>query len=364
MKTYVYGAGEHGKVVTCYLVECKKQKVDAILVSKGHRELEYYQTPISLSGEIIPVVEVDEESFSFNDSVCYVTLVSQKDVIIKKCRDLGALDENIIDTISVIGQYRNELFELYLKSLNINIENDILFLGKTKCMNFMKDSALRGVFEGTVCDEIMPQVYNDCSLTVDGPYLNKELGVTIHSGDYVVDVGANLGLFSCYAAEMGCHVYACDPDETCIKVLEEQKNFYPGQIEVLRYGLSDKVGDEVFYESTSCSISSIYMPRGTTIEKKIRVNTIYNLVYNGIIKRVDYIKADIEGAERYMLRGAMETLRTQAPKLSICTYHYKDDPKVLEEIIKEANPNYVVTHSWRKLYAYVPSNIAPTGNII
>ena len=42
-----------------------------------------------------------------------------------------------------------------------------------------------------------------------------------------------------------------------------------------------------------------------------------------------------------------------APKLAICTYHYNDDPQVLEEIILKANANYIVKHKWKKLYAYV-----------
>lgn len=354
-KTYIYGAGENGKILACYLVECKRQKVDAILVSRGHRELDFYQTPKSLSGTVIPIIELEEKEGILNNSNCYITLIADKEEVIEKCCELGVMQEDVIDICPKIGQYRNEFFELYLKSLGINIDEEILTVGDVKLINFMKNQTLRGVFEGTVCDEIMPQIYNDCSLTVDGPYIDVELGVTLNEGDYVVDVGANLGLFSCYAAQLGCHVYACDPDETCIDILEEQSRLYPNSIEVVPYGLSDKVGEEIFYESDCCSISSIYMPRGNVKEKKIQVNSIDNLVANGTFQKVDYIKADIEGAERYMLKGAMETLKTQAPKLSICTYHYKDDPVVLESIIKEANPDYVISHSWRKLYAYVPA---------
>ena len=71
------------------------------------------------------------------------------------------------------------------------------------------------------------------------------------------------------------------------------------------------------------------------------------------MESVDFIKADIEGAERYMLMGARETLGKFAPKLSICTYHFPDDPEVLEKIILEANPNYKIEHRWKKLYAIV-----------
>jgi FkbM family methyltransferase len=234
------------------------------------------------------------------------------------------------------------------------VKNGVMTFNGVQTIDFMSVPQLKGTFEGTICDEIIPLVYDDFSLTVDGPYLDKNLGVDLQEGEYVVDAGANLGLFACYAAHHGCHVYACDPDIQCVSALEKQRELYPDRIEVIPLGLSDREGEEKFYESEGCSLSSIYMPRGNTVEKTIKINTIDNLVANGIFEKVDYIKADIEGAERYMLMGAVETMRIQAPKLSICTYHYKDDPVVLENIIKNANPDYVISHNWRKLYAYVP----------
>jgi hypothetical protein len=71
------------------------------------------------------------------------------------------------------------------------------------------------------------------------------------------------------------------------------------------------------------------------------------------LARIDFIKADIEGAERDMLKGATRVLRDFAPKLAICTYHLADDPVVLEAIIKSANPGYKVVHLRHKLFASV-----------
>ena len=64
------------------------------------------------------------------------------------------------------------------------------------------------------------------------------------------------------------------------------------------------------------------------------MNTIDDYVSENGIVRVDFIKADIEGAERDMLRGVVKILQRFKPKLSICTYHLKDDPEVLESIVK------------------------------
>ena len=84
---------------------------------------------------------------------------------------------------------------------------------------------------------------------------------------------------------------------------------------------------------------------------EVDVTTIDRFISEKGIERVDFIKADIEGAERLMLAGAKETLRRFAPNLAVCTYHFDDDPQVLEALIKDANPNYRVVHKWKKLFA-------------
>jgi len=54
-----------------------------------------------------------------------------------------------------------------------------------------------------------------------------------------------------------------------------------------------------------------------------------------------------------MLVGARQVLKEYAPKISICTYHLPDDPKVLRELILDANPNYIIEERFEKMYAYV-----------
>jgi hypothetical protein len=81
------------------------------------------------------------------------------------------------------------------------------------------------------------------------------------------------------------------------------------------------------------------------------------------LSKVDFIKADIKGAECLMLTGAVENLRKFAPKLSICTYHQPDDKEIFEGIILKTNPNYVIEHKWRSstpMFHPLPKQIKPT----
>jgi hypothetical protein len=62
---------------------------------------------------------------------------------------------------------------------------------------------------------------------------------------------------------------------------------------------------------------------------------------------------DIEGSERNALLGAREAIFKFKPRLSICTYHLKDDPIILQNIIKSIDPNYKIEMGRKKLYAKV-----------
>jgi hypothetical protein len=111
--------------------------------------------------------------------------------------------------------------------------------------------------------------------------------------------------------------------------------------------VKDSIGDKILSEK----------PVGEEKKSTIEVTTIDVFVEENNLTRVDFIKADIEGYERYMLEGAKETLKKFAPKLAICTYHLPDDPEVLAKIIKDANPNYNIVQKRKKLYASLPKQV-------
>ena len=54
----------------------------------------------------------------------------------------------------------------------------------------------------------------------------------------------------------------------------------------------------------------------------------------------NFIKMDIEGAEREALLGASRIIREQRPVLAICVYHRPADLWELPLLIHEINPDY------------------------
>jgi hypothetical protein len=56
--------------------------------------------------------------------------------------------------------------------------------------------------------------------------------------------------------------------------------------------------------------------------------------------KVDYIKMDIEGAEREALKGAAKTIAQFRPRLFLDANHLADDHQVLPPLIRNLNAKY------------------------
>jgi FkbM family methyltransferase len=192
----------------------------------------------------------------------------------------------------------------------------------------------------------------------EGPYgfCNDRVNVVVEAGDVVLDAGSWVGDFAAYASAKGAVAYAFEPfDGIYGRLLETAR--LNGNIHPVKKGLGSVERAAAFTRDVNRStenavIAAEALPGfdGKTIE----VTTVDAFVKDNALPRVDFIKADIEGHERCMLEGARETLKKSAPKLAICTYHLPDDPEVLAEIIKDANPAYNIVQKRKKLYASVP----------
>ncbi|MDR3329019.1 MAG: FkbM family methyltransferase [Prevotellaceae bacterium] len=189
----------------------------------------------------------------------------------------------------------------------------------------------------------------------EGPYgyTDGAFDVTVKSGDVVVDAGAWIGDFSAYAASKGATVYAFEPTRSSFDWLCRAAALNGANLHPVQKGLSSREGEAFISTSDSNSGASSIVIKRSAKGEAIALTTLDKFVEENRLPRVDFIKADIEGAERDMLRGAAQVLKRFAPKLALCTYHLPDDPAVLEQIIRDANPRYKVVQLRHKLVAAV-----------
>ena len=167
---------------------------------------------------------------------------------------------------------------------------------------------------------------------------------TVQPGNVVVDVGAHIGTFDDYALRRGASkVILIEPDPVNVECIRRNfpKEIAEGRLIVVPEGawssrstleFSTGVGNSgtgsfVIHESGSKTIS-------------VPVRPLDDILAELGVGKIDYIKMDIEGAEREALKGAKETLRRWKPVIMLDSYHLSDDDVVLPRLIREANPEY------------------------
>lgn len=216
-------------------------------------------------------------------------------------------------------------------------------------------------FKAEFLDIIMPYLVEERNMIqpfLEGPYEYHD--VVLNEGDVVFDFGANFGLFSSLASSKNCDVYAFEPTTRIIEdYLNGLAKINPN-IRIINKAVSNCTGSSLFkVNENNSSCNSLQQtksnPQESTDLISVDTVTVDDFVSQNNLRRVDFIKADIEGAERLMLEGAKETLKEFAPNLAICYYHCLDDLKVLQSLILDANPNYEIEKNWKKIYAKVPN---------
>jgi FkbM family methyltransferase len=86
---------------------------------------------------------------------------------------------------------------------------------------------------------------------------------------------------------------------------------------------------------------------GRDQKKKVKVplTTIDILAAELGLARVDFIKMDIEGAEKAALGGAAETIRRHRPRMAIASEHLPDDVTAIPRTVNAISSGYHVRSS-------------------
>ena len=167
----------------------------------------------------------------------------------------------------------------------------------------------------------------------------------VHSGDIVLDCGANVGVYTRVALRNGAKlVVAIEPAPENIECL--RRNFAAeissGRVILYEKGVWDK--DEMLVmrvdPQNSAADSFIIQREGAVETKQLPLTTIDKLVAELKLERVDHIKMDIEGAEQRALQGAHDTLARYHPRMSLASYHVPSDPEKMPQLIRQAWPEY------------------------
>jgi FkbM family methyltransferase len=168
----------------------------------------------------------------------------------------------------------------------------------------------------------------------------------VQPGDIVLDCGADIGVFTRTALNRGARlVVAVEPAPASIASLQRtfEREIAEGRVIVYPKGVWDKVDTldlEVSDGGTMSGSSLVTHDERRPSKIKVPLTTIDLMVEELKLPAVTFIKMDIEGAEKWALRGAAQTIKKFRPRMALSTEHLPDDSYAIPRTVKAIYPDY------------------------
>jgi FkbM family methyltransferase len=117
----------------------------------------------------------------------------------------------------------------------------------------------------------------------------------------ILDVGANIGLFSLYAQDSAQRIICLEPTPRTFNILQKLTNSVDN-IVTQATALSDHDGEISFYISDNPTINSIVNQVGEEVQ--VQARTMATVLKENNLDWVDFVKCDIEGSETLAITDA------------------------------------------------------------
>lgn len=324
-KIAIYGAGAFGKI----FFQSLEGKVDCFI--DDFRSLELLFS--------VPILKLSQVS---KDTLIYISILQHSKKIEKELQESGF--SNIVNFTNSILQIPNVLEEI--------AKTDYLWLRTDKAK--MIDDEKLEEFYNLLYDErsktILNQIIN-LRKTFDVQYYTKPSDIEYFPSDvpileniktlHFIDCGGYTG--DSIEELMKHHKNVAtslsfEPDNKNIKQLGEQLEILNNQFPNTQFFLYPA---GVYSSNTILRFSNNGIDSSATIVESsditIPVVSLDTIVLNS---SPNYIKMDIEGAEKEALIGATKTIQKHKPNLAICLYHKPEDLWELPLLIHTIEPSY------------------------
>jgi FkbM family methyltransferase len=148
----------------------------------------------------------------------------------------------------------------------------------------------------------------------------KHLLTEIKPNSVILDIGANFGFYSIILAKkcVGAEVHSFEPVSATFDHLTTnvEHNNVSTNVTINNVGVSESIGKIGITTDLYAGNHLTKSDKGPDTES-VDVVTVDHYVESNGIKKVDFIKCDIEGAELLMLKGAVETISRDSPLIFV-----------------------------------------------
>jgi FkbM family methyltransferase len=194
---------------------------------------------------------------------------------------------------------------------------------------------LAAIYSMITYDNTFIQYKKDAYFAID-QFVENSYEIIVDAGAYV---GDNVEEFVKRGVD-GVKIYAFEPYGRALQKLEERVKRLKGEwflndddIVIVRAGIGAESKNFNFYENNI----NMFAPRSDG-EIEIACHSLDDFFKDK--SPFTLLKADIEGGEMDMLRGAAKTIKRHKPKLALCIYHSPADMVQIAEYVHELVPEY------------------------
>jgi len=193
------------------------------------------------------------------------------------------------------------------------------------------------------CRDVMEKDMYFCLPEFAGNFDESFVDAGAFVGDTVERfIWENLGTFR--------HIYAFEPGFRQFKALAQRAKrlagewaFDPANLSLVRAGLSDapgRMGCTFLNDSPLRHGLSAGEAEARAQQDEQACSEVFTLDSYLQGKPVSFLKADVEGMEMELLKGAQQTIQTWKPKMALCIYHYPSHLYEVAEYVRDLGLKY------------------------
>ena len=150
---------------------------------------------------------------------------------------------------------------------------------------------------------------------------DNQIDFGVDEGDIVIDVGVADGDFSLSVIDKAKKIYLIEKDHEWIEALRHTFAPYKDKVEIIPKYLSDVDDEENI--------------------------TLKSLVKQYNIPQIDFIKIDVDGYERQVLKGGADIFKTPfVSKMALCVYHKPEDEVEFSDLVKQWGYNFYLSDGY------------------
>jgi FkbM family methyltransferase len=202
-----------------------------------------------------------------------------------------------------------------------------------------------------------------CLAIQDGSFEPEETALikrNLMNNDVFIDVGANIGYYSCLARSLGKYTVTIEPlPENLLYLYANLQGNNWHDVEVWPVGVGVRPGLTTLYGGTTgASLVKEWAGSPAIMRRTIPISTLDIILGERFAGKRLLIKIDVEGAEYEVLRGAAQTLaRTPGPQwvLEIC---------LTEHFPSGINPHFEAIFRLFWDHGYVARVVGPDNRVV